>query len=376
MLGDLDFMNSNLRSKVLGVGIAGLGFGEAVHLPAINSNPSIDASVLWHPRSERLEEACKKNNLLGHTKWKELLADKNIEGVIIATPPGPRFELAKQALEAQKHLLLEKPVALNCEQIAELQRIAIKNNLSVAVDFEYRAVPLFMQTKRLLTQRVVGDPWLVKFDWLMGSRANALRPWNWYSQVSEGGGVLGALGTHAIDILHWFFGPTKNLNGLISTSIKERLNPLTGQNEKVTSEDVALSHLQLLNEETNSLIPVQLTLSAVAREGRGCWLEIYGSEGTLLLGSNNLKDYVHGFGLWLTKAGGKVENIFPDEDLHFDKTWSDGRIAPVARLQSWWAESIRKSNPVIPGLREALTSQKVCESIKESSTNSQRIFIG
>jgi predicted dehydrogenase len=44
---------------------------------------------------------------------------------VIATPPGPRFELAKAAIAAGKHLLLEKPVALNAEQVQELQRLAM-----------------------------------------------------------------------------------------------------------------------------------------------------------------------------------------------------------------------------------------------------------
>ena len=69
-------------------------------------------------------------------------------------------------------------MALHADQVAELQRLAIKKRLSVAVDFEYRAVPLFMQAKRLLDQGIVGTPWLVKLDWLMSSRANSSRPWN------------------------------------------------------------------------------------------------------------------------------------------------------------------------------------------------------
>ena len=91
----------------IGVAIAGLGFGESVHLPALKENPSVEPVALWHPRRERLKDACKVNQLHGYEDWSELLQDPKIEAVIIATPPGPRFNLAKDALEAGKHLLLE-----------------------------------------------------------------------------------------------------------------------------------------------------------------------------------------------------------------------------------------------------------------------------
>ena len=70
----------------------------------------------------------------------------------------PRFELARSALEAGKHLLLEKPVALDADQVEELQRMAILRRLCVAVDFEYRAVPLFQQLQALLREGWWGIP--------------------------------------------------------------------------------------------------------------------------------------------------------------------------------------------------------------------------
>ncbi len=369
----MNFSNSNSSNK-LGIAIAGLGFGESVHIPALNSNTDLDLVTLWHPRNERLKIATEKHQVEGTSSWHGLLDDPNINGIIIATPPEPRFKLAYEALEAGKHLLLEKPVAINSDQIQELQKIAIKNRLSVAVDFEYRAVPLFMQAKRIISRGDIGDPWLIKFDWLMSSRVNKSRPWNWYSDVNQGGGVLGALGTHAFDILHWFFGPTEAISASISTSIQDRLDTITGKNKIVTSEDVVLANVEIKNISSNQKIPLAIALSSVAREGRGCWIEIYGSEGSVKLGNNNQKDYVHGFGLWFTQREENTINISADQDLVFSKTWTDGRIAPVARLQNWWAQSIRTGSPIIPGLAEGYASQRACEMSRESDQSGQKIY--
>ncbi|WP_353292682.1 Gfo/Idh/MocA family oxidoreductase [Synechococcus sp. M16CYN] len=348
-------------TQPIGVAIAGLGFGEKVHLPALESNPDLKAVALWHPRRERLDLACTLSGLNGYDSWDALVADPDVDAVIIATPPAPRFDLALQALHAGKHLLLEKPIALHVDQAMELQRLALQQRLSVAVDYEYRAVPLFMQAERLLRAGAIGTPWLVKLDWLMSSRADAGRGWNWYSDRSAGGGVIGALGTHAFDILAWLIGPVGSVQALNKVSIGKRPG-LDGRMVSVDAEDVSLIQTTLQWEGSSVCsVPAQITLASVARNGRGCWFEVYGSEGSLILGSENQKDYVHGFTLWHAASGESLRHIQPDTDLAFSTTWSDGRVAPVARVQSWWAQSIYSGKPMVPGLMEGIASRLCCD---------------
>ncbi len=362
------------NNQPIRIAIAGLGFGESVHIPAALSNENIELAGLWHPRQNRLKEVCKKHNLCAYENWENLLNDPKIEGIVIATPPAPRYELALQAIKAGKHLLLEKPTCLNANEVMELQRKALQRNLTIVVDYEYRAVPLFMQAKRLIDEKKLDEPYFVKLDWLMSSRANPDRPWNWYSDKSHGGGVLGALGTHAFDMIHWLIGPTHYLSAINSTSIKERYCPLSKTIKKVTSEDVSISQLEIKSIQ-NNLIPVQVNLSAVTKQSKGFSLEIYSKNGTLILSSDNQKDYVHGFGLWFSDKGEVLKNIQPDSDLAFSKIWTDGRIAPVARIQRWWVQGIKEGIPVIPGLAEGLASQKVCDKVKESYSIGMKIEI-
>ena len=362
------------HNQPLRIGIAGLGFGESVHIPASLSNENIEVAGLWHPRPERLKQVCDKHNLCAYDTWSDLVSDPEIEGIIIATPPAPRFELALEAIKAGKHLLLEKPTCLDSKEVMELQINALKRNLKIAVNYEYRAVPLFMQAKRIINEKNLDDPFFVKLDWLMSSRANKARPWDWYSDSNSGGGVLGALGSHAFDMVHWLIGPTYSLSAINSTSIKERFCPLSKKIKTVTSEDVSISQLQIKSNKDN-LIPCQVNLSAVTKQSKGFSLEIYSSNGTLILCSENQKDYVHGFNLWFSENGEILKNIQPDSDLAYSKIWTDGRIAPVARIQRWWSESIKQGTPVIPGLVEGLASQKVCDKVKESSSEGMRLEI-
>ncbi len=353
-------------SSCLRVAIAGLGFGEKVLLPALRDCPGIEPMALWHPRSDRLEQACRAAGLKGFSDYDALLADPRIDAIVIATPPEPRFALARSALEAGKHLLLEKPVALDADQVEELQRLAIQRRLCVAVDFEYRAVPLFQQLQALLAAGAVGDPWLVKLDWLMGGRADARRPWTWYAQAAAGGGVLGALGTHAFDTLHWLVGPTRQLQARLSTAITERpLADGSGRSARVDAEDIALIQLDL-EHPNGRLVPAQMNLASVTRNGRGYWIEIYGSEATLVLGSSNQSDYVHGFQLWMARPGEPLRPLEADPALAFARTWEDGRIAPVRRLLLWWSAAISEGRPMVPGLAEAASSQRCCDRARGS----------
>ena len=365
--------SSTNHSSPISVAVAGLGFGEKVHIPAIRANSGLQLSGLWHPKESRLNEASKHHEVKAYSNWERLLNDKNIEAIVIATPPEPRFKLALEALNAGKHLFLEKPVALCSEDIAKLQILAMEKKLSVAVNFEYRAVPIFMQAQKMLSKGVIGTPWLTRLDWLMSSRANEERPWNWYSQKEKGGGVIGALGTHAFDIIDWLCGPIRSVNSLLSTSIKVRPEINLGKGLKVTSEDIALAQIEIKSRNDNQLSPAQISLSSVSREGRGFLLEIYGSKGTLTLSSSNQKDYVHGFNLSITSVNETTKAIMPNTKLMFPKTWADGRIAPVSRVQEWWVHSIRNGIPMIPGLMEGMTSQKVCDKMKESSIIGQKI---
>ena len=364
--------------RPLGVAIAGLGFGEKVHLPALRACPQAVPVALWHPRQERVEQASRAAELPGSSHFEQVLSDPAVEAVVIATPPAARFALAQQALLAGKHLLLEKPVALNAAEAQQLEQLALERNRICAINFEYRAVPAFQQLAALLQQGWLGDPWLLRFDWLMGSRANPQRPWNWYSQQAEGGGVLGALGSHAFDMMHWLVGPIRQVQAQLSVAISERPKANGQGMGLVDAADTAFAQLQLEPQwpGARQQLSAQLALASTARQGRGCWMELYGSEGTLVLGSSNQSDYVHGFSLQGARGGGPLAPLPPDQQFSFSRTWEDGRIAPVSRLIGWWADAVRSQRPMVPGLLEGLASQQVMDACLSSHQSGQTISLG
>jgi len=191
----------------------------------------------------------------------------------------------------------------------------------------------------------------------------------WRQGVTAAGtGCMAALATE-----RWL--AEKNLAKIIVRETPEPEKKLNSSDfNDVTSEDVCLANIEISNYSSN-LIPCQVSLSSISKNGRGFCLEIYGSEGSLILKSENQKDYVHGFNLKYSNNENKIQNLTADSRFNFEKTWTDGRIAPVMRIQNLWAQRIINGTPVIPGLCEGLASHKVCEAIRESSKSGLSIKI-
>ena len=103
--------------KKLDVAIAGSGFGKAVHLKAIKESDYLSAKLFFLHNDEKKSQIESETGISCTNNWNKILNDKDIVGIIIATPPHVRYQLAKEALQRNKHLLLEKPVALHKYEI-------------------------------------------------------------------------------------------------------------------------------------------------------------------------------------------------------------------------------------------------------------------
>lgn len=337
----------------ISIAIAGTGFGQKIHIPGFQAHPSTHIAAIYHrdlttaqalADTFEIPQAC--------TTVEELAALPDVQGVSISTPPFLHYEMAKTVLQAGKHLLLEKPTALSAAEARDLYKLASAKEAIAALDFEFRCIPEWLRLQELLSEGYVGQKRLIKIDWLVPSRADASRSWNWYARKDQGGGALGALGSHTFDYIPWLFGPVKRLSARLSTAIPFRPDPETGEPQPVDADDSCTLLLELADGT-----PCQVCLSAVTYQGRGHWIEVYGDRGTLVLGSDNQKDYVHGFRLWASQAGQPLELVEIPERLAFSETYPDGRIAPFIRIVDRWVQAIRQRETLVPSLKEGVYSQ-------------------
>jgi len=356
-------LNPSTEKRALGVAVAGTGFGEKIHIPGFQAHPDTQVVAVYHRDINKAKAIAQSHHIpQSCDRLEDILALPDVEAVSISTPPFLHYEMAKLALQAGKHLLLEKPTTLSATEARELYQLAVANNVVAMMDFEFRFVPAWQLFAEYLAEDYVGQKRLIKIDWLVSSRADASRPWNWYAQKDKGGGALGAVGSHAFDYISWLFGPVRRLCGQLSTAIPERPDPAEdGKLKPVDADDTCLVMLELADGT-----PCQVCISSVTYQGRGHFVEVYGDRGTLVLGSENQKDYVHGFRLLAAPAGKPLTEVEIPNRLIFSRNYSDGRLAPFIRVVDQWVQGIDAGKAMIPSLGEGVYSQLLMDLTHQS----------
>lgn len=353
----------SVRPSPIGVAVVGTGFGQKVHIPALLEHPRTSVVAVYH-RELVKAQAIAKAYEIPHacTTIEEIVALPEVEAVSVSTPPFLHYEMAQKILRAGKHLLLEKPTTLTAIEARDLYHLAVQTGKMVTLNFEFRCIPAWQWFAEQLAAGYVGQPRLIKIDWLGSSRADASRPWNWYARKDQGGGVLGAIGSHAFDYIHWLFGPIQRLSARLNTTISQRPDPDTKTLKPVDADDICMIQLELADGT-----PCQVCLSAVTYQGRGHWVEVYGDRGTLILGNDNQQDYVHGFRLWGSQNGEALAELPVPDRLAFPKTFADGRIAPVVGIVDRWVQGIEQAQATVPSLREGVYSQWLMDLTHQSN---------
>lgn len=358
------YETTSAHLPIIGVAVVGTGFGQKVHIPGFQAHPRTQVVAVYHRDLERAKAIASTHNILHACNTiEDIVAMPQVQAVSISTPPFLHYEMAKTVLQAGKHLLLEKPTALSAVEGRELYQLALDRRVIATLDFEFRCVPTWQRLAELLFDGYVGQKRLVKIDWLVSSRADASRPWNWYSRKDQGGGALGALGSHAFDYIRWLFGPIRRLCARLSTAIPTRLDPATGEMKLVDADDTCMLMLELADGT-----PCQVCISAAVYAPRPHLVEVYGDRGTLVLGSENQKDYVHGFRLWGAPTGQPLAEIEIPPRLAFPQTYTDGRIAPFIGVVERWVQGIDRGEVLTPSLREGVYSQLLMDLTDQSHT--------
>ena len=201
------------------IGLIGLGFMGKIHLLNGRKLESVDLAAVSDQSKKALRLAKKQGIKKTYSDYHQLLDDKSIDGVIIALQTHLHAICAKEAAEAGKDILLEKPLARTVAEGKEILSTVEKHNVKLMVSYPLRFVPRFQALNELIISGQIGE---VQFANAanIGSgpiyhRAEMSIPkpipdW-WLDKKSTGGGALLDLGCHMINLLHWYFGDVSDV---------------------------------------------------------------------------------------------------------------------------------------------------------------------
>src|SRR5262245_2393300 len=259
----------------LRVAVAGTSFGGNVQIPVFQMHPRTRVVAVSSGHAERAEKTAKENGIPAHyTNFEEMLDKEKPDVVSIVTPPIFHFPMTMAALSRGIHVLCEKPFAMDVSEAQRMKAAADHTPVVAMVDFEFRFLPARAYVTDLVKEGYIGDIRMADFLVHFGRRSEpGDGPFNWWSEESQGGGLLGAFGSHTVDTLQLQLGPPRRLLCELDTFVTER------EGQRVTSDD---SYSLLIEFKSGARAVVQMTLVAGLDDAR---YGVYGTEGQLIVTS-------------------------------------------------------------------------------------------
>ena len=276
----------NLRAAVIGSGFVGRAHIEALRRLAIPIQGVLGSTLA------RTQEACRSLGIVrAYESMEELASDRSVDVVHVCTPNHLHFPETEAALQAGKHVMCEKPLAMNTQETAALVHLAQKLGRVGAVTYNLRYYPLCQEAHALVQKGAIGEPRIAHGtylqDWLLYPT-----DWNWRLDPELGGTMraVADIGTHWMDLICWITG--RNLTELcadLATVIPVRQRPKGPVETFQKTADMATEPLRVTTDDYGSILlhfegglRGVLTVSQVSagRKNR-MWFEIDGSEGSL-----------------------------------------------------------------------------------------------
>lgn len=209
---------------MVNVGIIGRGWGVRAQEPAFR------------------EAGLRVVKVASRAEWRDVVASSDIDLVSVVLPPPMHREIAIAALEAGKHVISEKPTAMNTAEAQDLVAAAKRHPGQIAIiDHELRFLPAWRAARERIGE--IGSLRYAEVRYASPGRGDRMREWNWWSDAGQGGGIWGAVGSHFIDTFRYLGFEIDGAQATLHTAITER--PVEKSMRAVTSDDVAAVNLRL-----------------------------------------------------------------------------------------------------------------------------------
>jgi predicted dehydrogenase len=305
------------RHETVGVGLIGSQFITSIHAEALRHVSQAEVRAVMSPTAGHARDFAAKHGIPHHfTDLDAMLARDDIDLVVVGAPNFTHCEIAVQAAQAGKHVVVEKPLCLNLEEADLMIDACDRAGVKLMYAEELCFTPKYVRLKQLLDDGVLGRPVLFK----QSEKHDGPHAAHFWDVERSGGGVTMDMGCHAIQFFRWL-----NRNNSVK-SVYAQMNTSVHA-DKTRGEDNAI----IILEFDNGVV-------ALAEEswtklgGMDDRAEIHGSEGVAyadVLQGNSIQTYSQkGVGYAVEKAGNTVgwsyvmyEEIwnygFPQEFQHF-----------------------------------------------------------
>ena len=243
--------------------------------PALRDSPSSTLTAVARARADLVNEFARSFGVLqAYARWQELVSDSDIDGVYIATPVHLHAEQTIAAAEAGRHVLCEKPMAMNVAECDRMIAACRANHVTLGVAYYRRFYPIVRRVKAILESGEIGDPVIVQINAFEPFNPDPDHPRYWLMKKAEsGGGPMFDFGCHRLEVLLNIFGAIRRAAGMMANVRFQR-----------EVEDTAVALLQLGN---GACATIAVTHAAEAPRDT---VDIYAIRGSLHIENLNQGD--------------------------------------------------------------------------------------
>ncbi len=193
-------MERTVRIGIIGCG----GIANGKHMPSLQKLKNVEMVAFCDIVEAKAQKAALKfgtPDAKVYTDYKQLLEDETIEVVHVLTPNRSHSFITVDALEAGKHVMCEKPMAINSEEAKKMLDAAERTGKKLSIGYQTRNRPDAVYLKKLVQDGTFGDIYYAKATAL---RRRAVPTWGVFlNEYEQGGGPLIDIGTHALDLTLW-----------------------------------------------------------------------------------------------------------------------------------------------------------------------------
>ncbi|HEV8634076.1 MAG TPA: Gfo/Idh/MocA family oxidoreductase [Chloroflexota bacterium] len=196
-----------MSTKKLGVGVIGLGWVAGEHIRAWQKNPNVEIVALSSASRENAEAVRDRHGIASpriHTDWADLIRDQRVDLVDICSMNHLHVPQGIAGAEAKKHLLIEKPAAIDLEGLRRLEAAIDRAGVKSLVGFELHWSPFFESIHRMIEADFFGKIHYAEVDYFSGNQEKWYQGYQWVRTRQKGGSALAAAGCHAVDAIRQF----------------------------------------------------------------------------------------------------------------------------------------------------------------------------
>jgi predicted dehydrogenase len=205
------------RIKKLNWGIAGCGYyAEHTFIPALTNLRRSTLTSLYSNKKKRAHELAKKTGAGGYYNNYDEFLNSGINCVYVASVNSDHYKQVIQAAKAGKHILCEKPLAINSVQAEEMVNVCKENNVLLTINYVHRFHPHVIKVKELINNHTIGKLVSINLNFNIDLPPGSNFRFN---KKLSGGGAFRDLGTHMIDLLRFLGGEIIDINGYLDNLI-------------------------------------------------------------------------------------------------------------------------------------------------------------